>query len=142
MKNFNRDFIDKSRPGVHINSPPFELTIGSIKTKWSLQLYPNGDWEKGFLSIYLVKVEESAQSFKYSARFSIMCGSREAYFKSTERMKSQASDVDFGWGFPNYISHEALLSSFNEYVDRSQLTFRVSVMLTQKSEDINLEQQI
>lgn len=130
MENFTRDRIYKTAVNSdRLESDPFEMIVGSIKTKWTIGL-DLGHSNNYALAIYLVKKEESSQNYKFKVRFSIMNSKREVWFSEFSD-KSDVLPIGCGRGYDNFLTHDKLFTRFKTFVSDSQLMIEVNVSLSQ-----------
>lgn len=131
IDNFTRDYLKKCSECTEIESNPFEIVIGKIKTKWVLLLRPNGDnRRKACLSIFLQKKQESSQNYDYSGRFSIVKYEKEVISWKFNARPAVNDSIGSGYGSLDFLTHNELFQRFNEFVEYSHLKVRADVELS------------
>lgn len=122
LADFTRNFISSSTDKTVLESKPFEISVGRIKTKWILKLNPN---RNGYISLYFSKKEESSQNYELSAKLSLNYLEHEFHALRISQMKAAVLPVGSSWGYVQFISHKAFLSRFSESERGSTLNVRI-----------------
>lgn len=131
IDHFTRDYVKKCGHSTNKDSEPFEMFIGQVSTVWTLRIYPNGDFRKqGVVGLFLVKKDESSQNYEYSCRFSIVNHNKEVVTSEFKSQPGSSDELNSGFGFLEFLSHEELFKRFHELVYNSQLIIRADIVLT------------
>lgn len=102
--------------------------VGQNKTKWKIIFHPN-DGGKNSFGLHVHKAEESSQNFEYKARFAIMVNSKEDLYQEFSYRPSASLKLGYGYGYSNFLSHDAFFKRFEDFVRNSFMTFRVDITL-------------
>jgi hypothetical protein len=131
LRGFNAKFVRNAHHGKLIRSHDFEMTVGEIKTKWRLQLYPAGVGDyRDCIGIFIQNLDESSSDFELFASFSIMNGAEEVHHQQLpDFRKAIKIDVGEGRGFRNFISHEDFFKREEMFIVNSEMMVRVQVIL-------------
>lgn len=130
LYNFNREFVNKVKFKEHIESQPFELMAGKIKTKWLISFYPSGASVENCFAIFVNKKEESSQNYEFGARFSLVNGEKKTHTMDFKKQNASSLELDYGRGFYEFITHEEFFKRFDEFVTGNQLLIRVELSMT------------
>lgn len=130
LTNFTREFVKNSKNRSYLASELFEVVVGTIKTTWWIQLYPNGDYSQEYFAIYLRKKHESSMNYDMRVTFEIMKGHKGVHSAQTQSYKAELVQVNAGRGFSEFLSHQDLFRHFSNYIEASSLHIQVNVELS------------
>ncbi|UYV69898.1 SPOPL [Cordylochernes scorpioides] len=117
--------------GERIESSTFS-TPDKDKLEWKLRLYPNGERDKGFLSLYIT-LESDCSDIDIEFKFSILSSTRKK-FNSMEIVSTFGNNSS--WGYTKFFPKSSLFEKKATFLPNDQLTIFCEITVLSYPEDI------
>lgn len=129
IDNCTRESLEKYKSNEWIDSEIFNVAIGENITKWLLRICPNGERheDRSNISFFLMCKGSSSTDFNAQCQLGIWGDANKEHYIT--EMVSGEDLAKYGYGFPEFISHDLLFGEKQSLINEGKIKFYCDLSL-------------